>query len=131
MKDIIAVLDTNVLVSALLSPRGNPAKIYRLFLTEKLKVAYCAEIISEYKDVLSRSRLKIPPDEAAKVIADIEEHGEQVEPLLSTREMVDEDDRVFYDTAKSAKAYLIAGNKKHFPDEPFILTPTEFLERLA
>ncbi|GHU65712.1 hypothetical protein AGMMS49983_13900 [Clostridia bacterium] len=56
MTDIIVVLDTNILVSALLSPLGNPAKIYRMFLTENLKVAYSSEIISEYKDVLFRPR---------------------------------------------------------------------------
>jgi hypothetical protein len=41
--------------------------------------------------------------------------------------MPDEDDRVFYDTAKTAGAYLIPGNTKHFPQEPFILTPAQFL----
>ncbi|MDR3270840.1 MAG: hypothetical protein LBT32_04945 [Peptococcaceae bacterium] len=42
--------------------------------------------------------------------------------------MIDEDDRVFYDAAKSVGAYLITGNIKHFPQGPFILTPLAFLE---
>ena len=41
--------------------------------------------------------------------------------------MPDEDDRVFYDTAVKAEAYLITGNKKHFPLEPFIVYPVNFL----
>jgi hypothetical protein len=41
--------------------------------------------------------------------------------------MPDESDRVFYDVAKTAGAYLITGNTKHFPQEPFILTPAEFV----
>ncbi|MDR1421667.1 MAG: putative toxin-antitoxin system toxin component, PIN family [Coriobacteriales bacterium] len=87
MTDIIVVFDTNILVSALLSPLGNPAKIYRMFLTENLKVAYSPEIISEYKDVLFRPRLKIQSDEAAKVIYAIQEHGKQIEPPVSTHEI--------------------------------------------
>jgi len=43
----------------------------------------------------------------------------------------DEDDRIFYDTAKSANAVLVTGNKKHYPDESFIMTPAEFLEHIS
>jgi putative PIN family toxin of toxin-antitoxin system len=127
MTGISVVLDTNVLVSALLSPLGNPAKIYRMFLTQTLKVVYSAGILVEYNDVLFRARLQIPIDDATKVIGAIQKHGERIEPAPSTHNMVDEDDRVFYDTAKSAEAYLVTGNKKHYPDEAFILTPTGFL----
>ena len=45
--------------------------------------------------------------------------------------MIDEDDRIFYDTAKTAKAYLITGNKKHYPQENFIFTPADFLEYIS
>jgi hypothetical protein len=41
--------------------------------------------------------------------------------------MPDETDRKFYDTAKAAGAMLITGNTKHYPDEPFILTPAAFI----
>ena len=40
----------------------------------------------------------------------------------------DEDDRSYYEVAKLCNAILITGNKRHFPDEPFIMTPAEFLE---
>jgi putative PIN family toxin of toxin-antitoxin system len=127
MTGILAVLDTNILVSALLSPFGNPAKIYRMFLTKNLKVVYSSGILAEYNDVLVRPRLRIPAGEAKKVLEAIQEHGEWIEPPPSTHEMIDEDDRIFYDTAKSAGAYLVTGNKKHYPDEAFILTPANFL----
>jgi predicted nucleic acid-binding protein len=61
------------------------------------------------------------------VIAAIRQHGEEIWPLSSVHAMIDEDDRIFYDTAKSAEAYLISGNTKHYPNEPFILTPAAFL----
>jgi len=41
----------------------------------------------------------------------------------------DESDRIFYDTACESKAILITGNKKHYPDEEFIMTPADFLLR--
>jgi putative PIN family toxin of toxin-antitoxin system len=127
MIGVLAVLDTNVLVSALLSPLGNPAKVYKLFLTENLKLVYSSEILAEYSDVLLRPHLRIPTSEAAKVLEAIRERGTRIEPTPSIHDMVDEDDRVFYDTARLAGAYLVTGNKKHYPDEEFILTPAEFL----
>jgi predicted nucleic acid-binding protein len=42
--------------------------------------------------------------------------------------MKDETDRKFYDTAKSSSATLITGNMKHYPAEPFIMTPADFIE---
>jgi predicted nucleic acid-binding protein len=62
------------------------------------------------------------------VLAAIRCFGELIEPVPSTQPTKDEDDRIFYDTAKRAGAYLITGNTKHFPRESFILTPAKFLE---
>ena len=127
MTAIRIVLDTNILVSALLSPLGHPAKVYKMFLTGNLKLVYSPDILAEYNDVLFRPRLRIPAEEAEKVLEAIREYGERIEATPSIHSIIDEDDRVFYDTAKSAGAYLVTGNKKHYPDEAFILTPVEFL----
>jgi putative PIN family toxin of toxin-antitoxin system len=54
------VLDTNILVSALLSPFGNPAKIYKIFLTENLKIVYSSEILAEYNESYSDHACKSP-----------------------------------------------------------------------
>jgi hypothetical protein len=43
--------------------------------------------------------------------------------------MPDESDRKFYEIAKAAGAILITGNTKHYPDEPFIVTPTVFVQK--
>ena len=122
-----AVFDTNVIVSALLSRNGNPANIYRMFLAGTLTLVYCEEILIEYKDVLYRPHLKIFPSDADIVMAAISQHGERVSVITDTNPMLDEDDRIFYDTAKNTGAYLITGNIKHYPSEPFILTPSAFL----
>ena len=121
------VLDTNVFVSALLSPSGNPAKIYRMFLSGALDLVVNTDILAEYEDVLFRPRLQLPAIDVKTVLDVIRRYAETVRPLPGTDAMIDEDDRVFYDTAKSAGAYLITGNIKHYPQEAFILTPTEFL----
>jgi len=128
MNGIRAVLDTNVIVSALLSPSGNPAKIHRMFLDRLLSIAYSEKILAEYLDVLRRPRLHISVGEADRVIDAIRQLGEKVTPIPSKIYMIDEDDRIFYDAAKSAEAYLITGNTRHYPQDAFILTPTEFLE---
>ncbi|MDR2605760.1 MAG: putative toxin-antitoxin system toxin component, PIN family [Oscillospiraceae bacterium] len=121
------VLDTNVLVSALLTPAGNPAKIYRMFLIGVIPLVLSDGIYAEYRDVLFRPRLRFPSDAVGTILAAIRQYGETIVPIVSSIEMVDEDDRVFYDTAKTAGAYLITGNTKHYPREDFILTPSEFL----
>ena len=123
------VFDTNIIVSALLSKEGNPAKIYRMFLTGALMLIYCPQILEEYQDVLYRPNLRIPRADADIVMSAISQYGKEVWIIPpSVGIMPDEDDRVFYDTAKSTGAYLITGNTKHYPSEPFILTPTDFLD---
>jgi hypothetical protein len=47
--------------------------------------------------------------------------------LASTFSMADETDRIFYDTAKKSNSILVTGNMKHFPIEPFIKNPHDFL----
>ena len=123
-----AVMDTNVLVSALLSPMGKPAEIYKMFLSGTLELVICPEIFEEYSDVLLRPYLKIPVSDAEIVLAAIWQQAQKVTPITSTDPMPDEDDRVFYDAAKSANAYLITGNAKHYPQESVILSPAEFLD---
>ena len=128
MSDSRVVLDTNILVSALLTPSGNPARILKMFLSGGITLVYCEEILLEYREVLYRFRPEISMDDVDIVLAAIMLHGELIEVVPSTGTMIDEDDRVFYDVAKTASAFLITGNKKHFPHESFILSPAQFFE---
>ena len=122
------VLDTNVLVSALMSSLGNPAIIFKMFLSETIVLVYSEDIMLEYNDVMYRPHLHIPSDDADKVLDAIRLYGERVDPTPSTIPMIDEDDRVFYDTAKSAGACLVTGNARHYPSESFIYSPAEYLK---
>ena len=121
------VLDTNVLVSALMTPAGNPASVYKMFLNGEIVLVYCEGIMMEYEDVLHRPRLRIPAEDADTILETIRQCGELVAPSPSIVSMPDEDDCVFYDAARTTGAYLITGNTRHYPASSFALTPKEFL----
>jgi len=123
---IYAVLDTNVLVSALRSKDGIPALIYQMVRAGKVIPCYSDEMIEEYLGVLYRPRLKLVTHEVDLMIALQKKLGRRVQPVKSSISLPDESDRKFYDTAKTSDAILVSGNTKHFPSEPFIMTPREF-----
>ena len=121
------VVDTNILVSATISPKGNPAKIMMLISYRELQLFYCSQILDEYKKVLAYERLNIPLKAQNNAIDGIIKLGNLIKPNISTIPMSDESDRIFYDAAQASGAILITGNIKHFPVEPFIMTPAHFL----
>jgi putative PIN family toxin of toxin-antitoxin system len=121
------VIDTNILISALWSRDGKPAKIVNLIPDEKFTFCFCGEILLEYDTVLSRPAFGFNTRQTEALLAKIVKYGKSVEVNKSTFVLPDEDDRVFYDVAKKCGAILVTGNKKHFPDEDFIMTPAEFL----
>ena len=123
------VLDTNIIISAALSPKGNPAKILELVITDdELQIYYNAAIMAEYQEVLSREHLKLSIKTQHRIINTIKKAGILIDPPTSTMPLPDESDRIFYDTAKEVNAYLITGNLKHYPEEPHILLPARFIE---
>jgi predicted nucleic acid-binding protein len=56
--------------------------------------------------------------------------GLRVDTISSDLSFADESDRKFYDVALAANAYLITGNAKHFPKEPFVVSPSDFLSNV-
>jgi predicted nucleic acid-binding protein len=79
---------------------------------------------------LAYERLNINKETQDRIINTFQRFGIQIEPPVSTMPMTDETDRIFYDTARASGATLITGNIKHYPAEPFIMTPSHFLENL-
>jgi putative PIN family toxin of toxin-antitoxin system len=121
------VLDTNILVSALWSEKGNANDILELFFREEIMLFYTQDIIDEYEEVLCRARLNFSGNKVASLLQEISNIGFLTEPEKSSIVFSDEDDRVFYDTAKENGAILIIGNKKHYPNVPFVMSPSEFI----
>jgi len=124
---IKTVFDTNVLVSAFMNKNGTPAKILSLFAKRNLEVFYSDAIFAEYEDVLNREHFRFNKQKILRVLNRFKRLGELFVPIESDISMIDEDDRIFYDVAKQSDSFLITGNKKHYPNEPFILSPAEFL----
>ena len=125
------VLDTNVIISAALSLNGTCAKIINMIAcNEEIQPFYKADILFEYEEVLSREHLSIAVKTQTDIIDTIKSVGIEIEPPASDLSLTDETDRIFYDTAQAAGAILITGNKKHYPDENFIMSPAEFLQML-
>jgi len=129
------VLDTNVLVSSLLSSKGSPAKILDLILDNQILVAYDDRVLGEYEDVLSRPELHINPSRALAVIDHIEVSGHYIEAeALPTEGYTDLDDIVFAEVFITSQAEaLISGNLRHYKpllqQNMLVLTPAQFMER--
>ena len=131
---IYAVIDTNVLVSALITknPEAATAKVVRLLLEQGFIPMYDANIIEEYDDVLHRSKFPILPEVADTLISFIIEHGVEGSRVSFAEPMPDEDDRVFYEIAMSKEdSFLVTGNLKHYPTSAQVITPALFLEVLS
>lgn len=130
---IYAVVDTNVFVSALLSRHADAStvKVVEAFQERKFKLLFNREIFSEYYNVLLRPRLKLPEEKVQKLISQIGSDGIASNRLHSDEHFPDPKDVVFYEVAMSKEdAYLVTGNKKHFPKKPIVVTPAEMVEIL-
>ena len=124
------VLDTNILVSALLSPDGNAAAILGMVADGQLQAIYCPRILDEYTLVLTRRRFAFPHARVEKALDIFRVYGISIHPIASDCSMPDESDRIFYDTALTASAMLITGNRKHYPANSCIITPADFIHAI-
>lgn len=125
-----AVIDTNVLVSSLLSPHPDSATVLirKHIASGDLVPLFNAEILAEYCSVLARPKLGLPEGLAAAVLDAIIEVGFPIGRTASTESFPDPKDVVFYEVTLSKEdAYLVTGNIKHFPKKPFVVTPAEML----
>jgi len=122
------VVDTNVFISSKLSLLGNPAKVLDLIADGEIALYYSSDILNEYKKVLAYKRLNFSVEHQESAIEDIESIGILIDPSKSNISLPDESDRIFYDAAKAAGAYLITGNLKHYPAEPHIIPPAQFIK---
>ena len=112
---MLVVLDTNVIVSALLSPHGKPAYIFNRFISGELTLCVDERILSEYYAVLSRPKFKFDNQYVDVIMSFIRAHALIISPLPINISFQDESDKKFYEVAKFCNATLITGNLKHFP----------------
>ena len=131
---VYAVYDTNVLVSAFLSRQSDSAVVLAVeaLLAGRVIPLYNADILQEYRDVLRRDKFRLPEQLIDKVIRYIVEAGVDSRRIASEQLFNDPGDVVFYEVALSKEgAFLVTGNKKHFPATTIVVSPREFLDILC
>jgi putative PIN family toxin of toxin-antitoxin system len=130
-----AIIDTNVLVSALLSSHDDSATVLvvgKLFSGEVIPL-FSDEIIKEYNEVLRRNKFHFSEAAVRMLLQTIEKYGERVVPTPTGELLPDMKDLPFYKIVvekQTDDAYLVTGNMKHFTAKPFIVTAKEFLDIL-
>ena len=112
------VLDTNVLVSGLLSPLGPPATILRLVAVGELRLCFDGRILAEYRKVLSRARFGFDPRDVDDLLDQVEGGGELVAAGPLAARLPHPADEPFLEVAAAARAdALVTGNLRHFPED--------------
>lgn len=130
--NLMVVLDTNVIVSALWTPNGKAAYIVNQVIAGNLKLCHDYRILTEYRDVLSRPKFKFSVWQINFLLETFEKDGISVMPAsLPEVPFSDESDRVFYEVAKFCNAPLVTGNLKHFPKDDCVMTVTDFYNHLV
>lgn len=108
------VLDTNILVSALISSSGNPAAIYVAWEDGKFTLLTCAEQLNELAATLQKPRIAglIKPHKAGRLVNQVRKLAEDIELLVRVRRSPDPADDFLLALAETGKAdYLVTGDK--------------------
>lgn len=129
-----AVLDTNVLVSALLKNGSVPWQVAEEALRGDIIPVVNDEILSEYESVLNRPKFNFEKRTINIFLNDLKKRAVYVEAGNIEDVIPDLKDVVFYavlmEKRKVDDAYLVTGNLKHYPVRTFIVTPKEMLDIL-
>jgi len=114
----VAVLDTNVIVSAGITPGGAPAKlVFGWVLKGQARAVTSPAVVAEYREVVGRPKFRrygFPPPWLDWLI---EESLWLEDPEPWTQAMPDPTDLPFLALAHASGAWLVIGNEKHFPEE--------------
>lgn len=125
-------LDTNVLVAGLLSPFGSCAEIVRMVSSGELTLYFEARILSEYNEVLRRSKFRLDIDKVVALLDHIERRGHIVPSSPLSNSLPDPGDEPSLEAAVAGQAVcLVTGNHAHFPPKlrqgVKVLSPSDFL----
>ena len=128
---VYAVIDTNVLVAALLSKHADSSTVVirQHILEGTIIPLYNEEIFKEYTDVLHRPSLHLPTEQINAILDAVAQQGFILGRTKTEEIFTDPKDVVFYEVALSKEgSYLVTGNTKHFPVTPIVVTPAELLK---
>lgn len=128
------VLDTNVIVSGLISPYSAAGEIVRMAAGGIITLCYDARIITEYRDVLLRPKFYLKKNHVYDFLNEIETCGYAICARPLALKLPDLDDEPFLEVALVAEAAcLITGNLTHYPVKGcqgmLVAAPVRFLEK--
>ena len=129
---IYAVIDTNVIVSSLLTRNHDSAtaRVMNAVYEGKVMPLVCDEILGEYEEVRHRAQLKLDPAKCDYILSLIRDQAEPMHPVHTDASMPDEDDRIFFEIALAGQdvfdSRLVTGNLKDYPKADFVVSPSEF-----
>lgn len=126
-----AVYDTNIIISAALSPSGIPSSLLVLAFDGTVRLYVSPVILNEYTEVLHRPKFDLSAQVITGLMRKITGAADVVHPTHTLSVSPDESDNRFLECAQEAGvAYLVTGNKRHFPFPEFegiqIVSPAEF-----
>ncbi|TVQ22188.1 MAG: putative toxin-antitoxin system toxin component, PIN family [Spirochaetaceae bacterium] len=127
------VLDTNVLVSGLMSASNPPGRIIDGVRANELQLCIDDRIFGEYDDVLNRPELRrwIHREDSAAILDHIRNSAYRVDSAVTITGLPDPDDAPFAEVAAASNTPLVTGNVRHFPAKivgsVVVLTPRLFL----
>lgn len=125
-----AVVDTNVLVSAILSKKSDTAtvKVIKAIVDGKIIPLIHETILEEYFDVLRRDKFHLQPSTVERFLQVFRIRGIETVPMKTDEVFIDSDDSIFYEIALAKpNSYLITGNLKHFPIRDFVVSPSQMI----
>ena len=129
---IYAVIDTNVIVAAMMSKRSDSAtvKVLKAIRDGRLKPVLASSIVAEYREVLSRDKFGFPKEDVKQTVDAIVSNAAFFDPMPSDEAFSDETDRVFYEVALAGQGdgtRLVTGNLRHYPISPIVVTPAQMV----
>ncbi len=132
------VLDTNIVVSALIGKHGAPAKIFEKILLDKIENYTSTEILAEMENVFNRKEIteRTSKEDRTFILSEFKTRSKILHPKTKIKAVIeDTDDDKFLEAALEAKVhYIISGDQHLTKLKTFrgihIVTPKEFIERV-
>ena len=132
MNHYYVVIDTNVLVSAVLKHNSIPGFIINLAFSGPVIPVLNGEIEKEYREVLSRPKFHLTQDIVEDIVGEFQNRGLYLDAEKQDIELPDPKDVVFYEVmlegSKTDDTFLVTGNGRHFPENPYIVSPRQLME---
>ena len=125
------VIDTNILVSGMLSPKGLPAAVLDAVADGHLSPYFDERVLAEYRLVLGREKFAFSEALIEAMMTRMMLAGYHVQARPLPVQLPDPKDRMFVEVAVACDAdYLITGNMKDYPEDAILgvtaLTPRDF-----